>query len=69
MTTIMVSTTWACGSICPAGYMLEMIDLGNAPRARVDWATEQGYAGPVGKGRQLKLMEAGQPRSRLAAAR
>jgi hypothetical protein len=39
---------------------LEMIrDLHHAPPERVEWATEKGYAEPVGKGRQLRLTEAG----------
>jgi hypothetical protein len=39
---------------------LEMIrDLHHAPPERVEWATEKGYAEPVGKGRQLRLAEAG----------
>ena len=39
---------------------LEMIrDLGHAPPARVEWATEKGYAEPVGKERQHRLTEAG----------
>jgi hypothetical protein len=39
---------------------LEMIrDLHHAPPARVDWATEKGYAKAAGKGRQLELTDAG----------
>jgi hypothetical protein len=39
---------------------LEMIrDLHHAPPERVEWATEKAYAEPVGKGRQLRLTEAG----------
>ena len=39
---------------------LEMIrELGHAPPARVEWATEKGYAEPAGKGRQHRLTEAG----------
>jgi hypothetical protein len=27
---------------------------------RVDWATEKGYVEPIGKGRQLRLTQAGE---------
>jgi hypothetical protein len=44
-----------------ARVTLEMIrDLHHAPPERVQWATEKGYAEPAGKGRQLRLTEAGE---------
>jgi hypothetical protein len=40
---------------------LEMVrDLHHAPPERVEWAMEKGYAEPIGKGRQLRLSEAGE---------
>jgi hypothetical protein len=39
---------------------LEMIrDLHHAPPARVDWAIEKGYAMATGRGKQLRLTDAG----------
>jgi hypothetical protein len=40
---------------------LEMIrDLHHAPPERLEWANAKGYAEATGKGRQLRLTEAGE---------
>jgi hypothetical protein len=40
---------------------LEMIrDLHHAPPERLEWAKSKGYAEATGKGRQLRLTEAGE---------